>query len=137
MIVKCGKYISGGWIQAPWPTSGYFRSEQACVFTLANPSSPPTKLLVKESHVNHAGFVISTSFWALGTDLAIYNNANTNTHSYSNLGIHIRYPPDSHTVVVPKRTFLVLLLLPQMKLKSFVKCNIIFSVLLRCTSHLT
>ena len=86
MLVKVGAYISGGWLQAPWPTAatGYFTSEQACIFTLANPSSP-AKLSVKVAQ--RAGCLLQ-GYWALGggPDLGIVNNANTNTNNFSNLG---------------------------------------------------
>ena len=74
----------------------YVRCSQAFLFSMVNPSGlGPTKLPLipgKEQNGIYCFYTVGPVFGG-GVDLCIYENANTNTSSYSNLGKTYQRPP--------------------------------------------
>jgi hypothetical protein len=87
--------VFGGFASAAWNSSGQYISDpNAFIFSLVNKYNEPIKMKVDPGNIQYSlcGAASYGPFFGGGHDFAIFNNADSNKDSYSNLGFSYKHP---------------------------------------------
>ena len=93
-ILKANGFLFGGFTKATWSSSGQWKSDKdAFLFSLTNKDYKPCKIKIDSNKLINAIYCISSYGPKFGlNDIFISSNSNTNTQSFSNLGICYQHP---------------------------------------------
>ena len=90
-------FIFGAYTSDAWDSSGEFKSDpNAFLFSLTNNDNRPCKLKIENPNQHRyaifCGSLMDGPSFGIGHDLFISNDANSNTFSYSNVGLTYLHP---------------------------------------------